>query len=99
MSINNIISFWGNKCKVHIAQYSNKRIALELLDINDNTSIAIATVNLPNIDLQKDEVAIKNYSENEGILDILINAEIISKPLYSVKSGFIDIPICKLLMI
>ena len=99
MNSNNIISFAGFKCKVTKKHYSNKRIALELIDCIDGDSVAVATINLPDVDMKPDEVAIKDYSENEGMLDILIAADIISQPIMFVRSGFINVPICKLLMI
>lgn len=46
--------------------------------------------------LAPDEVAIKNYSENEGILSQLIEMGIVLKPHRFQKSGWIDIPVCKL---
>lgn len=47
--------------------------------------------------LASDEVAIKNYSEGEGTLDILIRAGVISEPIRYITSGYIRIPVCKLL--
>ena len=45
-----------------------------------------------------DEDIIKDYSENEGVLKSLIDAGIISEPLYSVTTGFVEVAVCKLLI-
>jgi hypothetical protein len=54
-------------------------------------------VNIPGTVLEKDEVIIKNYSENEGVLEFLIENGIVSKPLRTVSSGWVTCPIVKLL--
>ena len=58
---------------------------------------AVVSTN-PNTELEKGFVAIKNWSENEGILNVLIREGIISTPSYFIKSGFVDIPVSKLLI-
>ena len=55
-----------------------------------------ASVNLPEA-LASDEVAIKNYSENEGILQELMRLNIISEPMRYIDIGYVTIPICKIL--
>jgi len=60
---------------------SNNKIALELIDVNDNEPVLIATTNIQGVSLEDDEVLIKNYSENFGIRQVLMDSKIISKPL------------------
>jgi hypothetical protein len=85
-------------------QYGNGRIALELIeDVADPEqeyaeSIAICTINLPDQLINDGEVIIKNYSENVGILEALIKANVVSQPLCYLSSGFINAPVCKLLI-
>lgn len=52
------------------------RIAIEYLTEEDGypETAATATVNVPDIYLEPDEVLIKNYSENEGILELMVKA-------------------------
>lgn len=67
---------------------------------NDNEckeEFGIVSVN-PSEVLEKGYVAIKNWSENKGILNILVRKGIVSMPNYFIKSGFVDIPVCKLLI-
>ena len=53
-----------------------------------------ATVNIGG--LHGDEVAIKNYSENEGLLDVLLGLGVIEPPHRRVASGFVTIDICNM---
>lgn len=84
-------------CKVAIMKYDNDRIAIQLLDAEDNSPIATASINLPEVKLEKDEVIIKDYSENEGILQVLLDAGILEKTGKSVNVGFVNVKICKLI--
>lgn len=73
----------------------NQRISLTLVDHIDKVPVVIATVNIPDINLNYNEVAIKNWAENEGILETLINAGIITKPHKQVQiSKFATADIC-----
>lgn len=46
--------------------------------------------------LAPDEIAVKNWSENEGMLDVLIANNIVCPPHRWVESGFVLVPICRL---
>jgi hypothetical protein len=48
-------------------------------------------------DPKENEIAIKAYSENTGILEFLMKHGIVSKPIRFIPSGFVQIPICKML--
>jgi hypothetical protein len=85
------------KCSLVFLFYNNKRTAIKLVDAEDGSPIAIATVNVPEAPMEHDEVAIKDYSENEGMLDVLMKARVVSAPIRFVQSGFVNIPVCKLL--
>ena len=96
----NIIRFAGYKCKADILSYPNGRPAIELISVGriyNGEPIAVATVNIPEITLSPKEVIIKNYSENEGVLDALVKAGIISDPIRWIQTGFAACPVCELL--
>lgn len=67
-------------------------IAWQLFDANGD-DYAVITVNLPG--LAPDELAIKSYSENEGMLEALLAADVIELPHRWVASGFVNIPIVR----
>lgn len=75
-----IVEFSGYKCYVELNFYGNNRLALSLRsavedlegDLFYGTPIATATVNLPNVNILSNQVIIKDYSENKGMLAALI---------------------------
>lgn len=82
---------------VEVCKYRNGQNAIELVDMGHNEPFMTASVSVE-IELKADEVAIKDYSENQGILSELIKNGVVSKPHKVINSGFVTIPICKLLM-
>lgn len=83
--------------QVHVEKklYKNGGTAITLTDADDGMPFATATTWIEG--LAENEVAIKNYSENAGMLDFLIKNEIVQPPYRNVNSGFVYIPICKLI--
>ena len=85
----------GTLLAVEVGQYLNGQHCIKLFDSMNKIPYAVATVAIE-LELKKDEVAIKDYSENEGILRSLIMAGIIHEPHKFYSSGFVQIPISKL---
>ena len=103
------ILFKGWNCRLDFKKYHNGRTCIILTNatpIDEGSyiadpgteKIAIATVNISGVKIKKNEVIIKDYSKNEGMLDTLIKAEIISNPIRFVKTGYVTCPVCKLLI-
>ena len=91
------VQFKQWKCHLVIGEYSNNRIALTLIDAMDGQPIATATVNLPDNTLTEGCVYIKDYSENEGMVDALIKADIIYPDIVNTaKSRFVIVNSYKL---
>jgi len=82
---------------VEYREYHEGGTSIELFDIEDGEPYMTATVWVEG--LKDNEVAIKNHSENEGILQVLIDAGIISEPKRVVQSGFVVIHICDLMSV
>lgn len=78
--------------------YGNGRRAIELFEVETKEPIAVATINLPEEHLEDDELFIKDYSENSGMLKCLSEAGVISQPIDWVQSGFVRIPKVKFLI-
>lgn len=78
---------------VRLSKYHNGRTAIELYDAEDGSAYATASVNIDNVLLEDNEVLIKDYSENEGMLDFLIHNNIVTPTVNGVHSGFVWIPI------
>ena len=78
-------------------KYSNGRTVLELIDSMDGAPVMVATVNVPEVSLGPTEVIIKNYSENEGVLEFLQEHGIVGEVKREVGIGFVSCPIVDLL--
>lgn len=92
------IQFKEWECHLVYDKYRNQRRAIQLIDVHDRELVATATVNLPHEPLEDNEVAIKDYSENNGMIQVLQSEEIIGEVKRYVRQGFVMIPICELLM-
>ena len=102
-----LVQFKEWTCIVSFQHYRNDRTALRLDEAClvdepnpfyvNGECIAVATINVPEVPLQPDEVIIKNYSENEGMYDCLHKAGYISEPLYHIQTGYVTALVCKLL--
>ena len=88
----------GVKCVVTTGYYGNGRPAIELDNAHTGEPFMVPSVNIVDANLKPGEIAIKNYSENEGILDVLVKAGIVSKPKYMVDAGYTSVPVCDLLI-
>lgn len=78
-----------------VGHYENDNTAIEIWS-NSEGPITKVTVN-PDINVPKDMIAVKDYSENEGMVDWLMSMDIIEgEPLKIVNTGWITIPIYKL---
>lgn len=84
-------------CDIQYLTYPNGRTAIQLVDAEDQSPIAVATVNIPEAPLKENQVLIKDYSENQGILDVLVKAGIVKDLNQWVPSGHITADVCELL--
>jgi hypothetical protein len=78
---------------VKLGKYVNGRTAIHLDDVNEGCLYATATVNIDHVLLADNEVLIKDYSENEGMLDFLIKNNIVTPTPNGVQSGFVWLPV------
>lgn len=86
------VKFKGWDCKVLLTKYpSSGRPAIVLNDAATGERVAVATVNIHSVYLAEGETLIKDYSENEGILDVLVRAKIVSPPSEWVPTGFVKV--------
>jgi hypothetical protein len=100
---NDNVQFKEWLCAVELGQYGNKRLAIQLVSAVEDHSkdlylgepIGTATVNMPDIDITKDQVIIKAYSENEGMVEALQKAGYISENVQAVNIGFVDVHIAE----
>jgi hypothetical protein len=90
---------WDTKStvvRVELGKYANGRTRINLIDDLDNEPYATATTNLPEVLLLDNEVFIKDYSENEGVLEFLTTNNIVIATDKWATSGFVDVQVCTL---
>jgi hypothetical protein len=81
---------------IKLDKYANGRTRINLIDALDNEPYAVATTNLPDVLLLDNEVLVKDYSENEGVLEFLTTNNIVIATDRWVTSGFVDVQVCTL---
>jgi len=77
---------------------SNGRTFLELREAFTHEPVLVASVNLDDAPLEDGEMIIKDYSENEGVLDFLVSNGIVSKPKRWLSTGWVMVPVVDLLV-
>ena len=72
---------------------------IRLIDATDSVPVATCTVQIPRLPyFRREDVVIKDHSENAGILDTLIEAGIVSPPLEKIfLTSYTAVYVCKLL--
>ena len=88
------VNFMGEELNVKLSKYANGQNAMQLVD-QDGIPFMTASV-AHDVNIDDDCVIIKNYSENEGILEALIEAEIIEKPFCEIPTGFVTLYVAAL---
>lgn len=92
---NKLIKYKDWKCIARIGRYDNGRIAIRLVDSYDGHPVATATINVPNVEIQHDEVIIKDYAENEGVLRALEEAGLVFDTGKRISVGYTAGKVCK----
>jgi len=96
------ISFKSWNCFLSLGYYgAGNRLAIQLLSDEENADkgvfygepIAVATVNIPEVPLKENELIIKDYSENSGMLDALKKFGFISETKREITSGFVTVQV------
>lgn len=90
---------FGSSYQVHltVGKYRNGQTSLQLIDAVDGTPVATASVSLPDIDLDENEIIVKDYSENEGMLDFLLENNIVEMRSEYLEVGYHICSVVKLL--
>lgn len=78
----------------HSLYKQGNQTALQLVE-EDGMPFATCTVNMPG-QLEHGEVAVKSYSENEGMLEFLVTNNIVEPPHRHIFSSYAKFPVCRL---
>ena len=96
------VEFAGYECLAYETTYPSAAggaTAIYLVDTADGEPVATATVNVEGVSekLPASEVLIKDYSENEGMMDALIAAGLVRDTGRRVPTGYVTVPVARLL--
>lgn len=84
----------GAMLDVAVRFYTNGAPRIDLVEADTGAPWATATVNLPHEDLPDGLVAIKDWSENEGMADLLSrNGLIAPQPSCTIPTGHVEAPV------
>jgi hypothetical protein len=93
------MEFKGTEIIIDYSQeYDNGQPVIEFYEKETGEPYLTATTNLQGIDLEENEILIKDYSENEGVLAFLEENKIVEFTGKYIHSGWVGIPVCKLLI-
>ena len=91
------VTFQGQEYELRKTRYpAGGATALILWDSQEHDMAYVATVNVPGYFLRQDEVLIKDYSENQGMLKALEDAGAVKATGMTARSGFVAIPVAEL---
>ncbi len=91
-----IMRFKHWQCKITIGRYENNRLALKLIDMVDESPIAKITVNVPEIPHIPGFIHVKDWAENEGMFQALMDAGIVQPEHVRIPSGSVEVIQAKL---
>lgn len=90
------IKFNDKNYKIKKFQYFSKRIGLMFINTEDNNDSFNGTLDIDSIKPQPGQIIIKSHDFNRGLLEVLIENEIIGKQAIPITFGFNKVYICKL---
>ena len=95
------VQFKNWRCRLYLASYSDGNTALSMYDTEDGSAIACVSLNLvpvePELLDDRALIYLKDYSENEGMLDLLIDEGIVERPGRYRQSGYIEAPLVRII--
>ena len=93
----NTVTFLNTRCRLQFSRYANGRLAIQLHD-DRGEPFATATINVPTMPLAEDQVLIKDYGENEGLLMALEEAGVVRTTGVRCRLGYVQADVCRLLI-
>ncbi len=91
------VQWYGQECEVQFSKYcASDRLALLFQPPGEPPHIV--SVNLTQEPMTQNEMAVKTWDDDGEGLGIAIAAGILRPPHRFVQSGFVQVPICKLLV-
>jgi hypothetical protein len=95
------VKFKNRTFRVEKHRYGNGGVALVLENVNKEPDDYIrATVNVPSVSLSEEQVLIKTWAENEGLLEVLEAAGVVSveNRAFELDDSYGEAALCRLLI-
>lgn len=83
-------------CILNFIEYADGHQGLELIDEESEFQEPYLTCSSNFEELKDDEIAIKNWSEGEGMYQFLLEKGVITKNHRVLFSGHVIVPVCKI---
>lgn len=93
-----LIRFKEWTCIMDVGVYPSGRLGIKLIDAVTGDLVCSATADVPDARIGAGEVIVKDCSECSGVLAALVNAGVVEPTGCVVNSGFVTLPICRLLL-
>jgi hypothetical protein len=90
------VDFAGYHCQLLLDRYREGGLCLRLVNMDEFDRIAIATACLPDDPPPPGCIYIKDYSENQGMLQTLCHAGVITDTGERVSTGYTELAIARL---
>ena len=95
------VQFKDWRCRLYLASYSDGNTALSMYDTEDGSAITCVSINLAPVEAELLEdrslIYLKDYSENEGMLDLLVAEGIVERTGHTRQSGYIEAPLVRII--
>lgn len=82
---------------IQLGKYRNGQTSVQLIDAEDGQPVATASIAMPELSLEDNQIVVKDYSENEGMLDFLLENSIIEMCSEYIETGYNISSVVKLL--
>lgn len=86
----------GNVVRLNLLKYmepKNNALTMELLD---GDPYATCSINIDDKLSGNDLICIKDYSENQGMLNFLLKNNVLTEVVGVIRSEYVEIPVCRL---
>lgn len=92
------VVFGGQRCLIVQGTYRDGSGSLQLVsDDSLREPIATPTASIPEAGLAAGQALVREYAENEGVLDVLVAAGVVRPTGRYVASGYVRLPVVELL--
>lgn len=83
-------------CVLQKGRYIDNSIAILLIDEHNGGPVGKATVAIQGANHKDNQIVVKDYSENEGMLDALKGIGLVTNVERWIETGWVKVPVCNI---